>query len=217
MTRRRSPRTLPAGVLVSSVLLLSLLAETSAGEDPWESLRTVRQGLTVDAPLTAEFVQTYVPAGFEAGERETGRLYVSLPDCLRWDYEEPYPRNYLLCGRTVWAWSPDEPDGDRFADVSVDEAGLDFLLLSAGRLAERYEATAAGGADGTVTLDLTPTSPETPFRHARIVLDLAASRPIEIAYEDHEGNETRFVLSSFAPQPDAAVFSPPEGLEWFDG
>ena len=214
---RRPPRTALAAALTAGTLSLGLVSAPAVAADvDWEALRVVRETLLVESPLVATFVQTYVPAGFTSGEEESGRLLLGLPTCLRWDYEEPYDRSYLLCEQTVWAWSPDEPVGDRLTDVSRDEAGLDFLLLSVERLSERY-AVESRTIDDTVHLALTPHTDDAAFTRAWIVLDRASARPNEIAYRDREGNETRFVLSDFAPLEDASQLAPPDTIDWIDG
>jgi len=195
-------------------LIATMAATAPAADDPWAPLRSARESLSANSPLAAEFVQSFIPAGFSSGDSERGRLYLALPDCLRWDYEEPYPRSYLLCGDTVWAWSPDESVGDRFDHVSRDEAGLDFLLLSVDRLSERYAAAVSRGADGTVQLDLEPLSDEAAFRQATIRLDASTGYLLEISYSDHEGNRTLFELSSFGPSEGSERFSPPDDIEW---
>lgn len=206
-----------ARALAGLTAFLFVTSARPADGDPWEALRAVREALIADSPLAANFLQTYVPAGFQTGEEENGRLFLGLPSCLRWDYQEPYPRSYLLCEETVWAWSPDEPIGDRITDVSRDEAGLDFLLLSVDRLAERYTVSADTITGGLVTLSLTPHSPTAPFQRAWITLDSTAGRPTEIAYRDQEGNETRFVLTLYRQLEDESLLAPPQGIDWIDG
>jgi outer membrane lipoprotein-sorting protein len=206
--------------VVGLVIGLGLLSPLAADEAAWAELERARQELAA-APLAAEFVQTYVPAGFSSGDEENGRVYLSLPSCLRWDYEEPYPRSYLLCAQTVWAWSPEEPVGDRYLAVSREEAGLDFLLLSVDRLRLRYAAS-LGTADGTsgdeaIAIDLASLTDEAPFARARITLDGASRRPVRLEYTDREGNSTRFDLTSFAALADHGLFLPPEEIEWIDG
>lgn len=186
-----------------------------ASEAAWEELERARAELAAGA-LEAEFVQTYVPAGFSSGDRESGRVYLALPNCLRWDYEEPYPRRYLLCGQTVWAWSPDEPVGDRYLSVSRDEAGLDFLLLSVDRLRERYAARLGEPAE-PVLVELSSLSDEAPFEHARITLDSASRRPARLEYTDRDGNLTSFALTSFRELEESDLFLPPEDVQWIDG
>jgi outer membrane lipoprotein-sorting protein len=202
-------------------LLLGVVALVAMGntlvlaqDDPWASLRSARENLAANSPLTADFAQSFTPAGFSTGERETGRLYLALPDCLRWDYVEPYPRIYLLCGDTVWAWSPGEPVGDRFDRISRDESGLDFLLLSVDRLIERYAVTGSDEANGSTRLDLDPLTDEAAFQEATIRLDASTGYPLEISYSDTEGNRTHFELSSFAPSAARDPFTPPDHIEW---
>lgn len=197
-----------------------LAAAVRADDDAWAELEAAREGLAMESPLAANFVQSYVPAGFSSGDEETGRLFLSLPACLRWDYEEPYPRRYLLCGQSVWVWSPDEPVGDRFLQVSREEAGLDFLLLSVERLRERYEAALATTEDGAARIELAPTSEEAPFARAAITLGGESRRPVRLEYADREGNETRFDLSLYRGiEPrgpgEAGLFTPPD-IEWID-
>ena len=167
-----------------------------------------------DSPLVADFVQSFTPSGFSSGEREAGRLYLALPDCLRWDYDQPYPRSYLLCGDTVWAWSPEDTVGDRFDQVSRDEVGLDFLLLSVEALKERYAALVTVSPRGSIRLDLDPLSEQAAFQQATIQLDASTGYPVEISYSDREGNRTVFELSSFRSSPDGMHFSPPDDIEW---
>ena len=196
-----------------------------ADDAAWDELARAREALA-EAPLEAGFVQTYVPAGFSTGDREQGRLFLALPGCLRWDYEEPYPRSYLLCARTVWVWSPDETVGDRYLSVSREEAGLDFLLLSVERLRERYEATLGEDAEGEVRIALTVPdarrsvvsegAAETAFTEAEIVLDAASRRPVRLAYTDREGNETSFELGGYRSLDGTGVFEPPSDIQWVD-
>ncbi len=195
-------------------LVAAVAATGQAADDPWAPLRAARESLSAGSPLEAEFVQSFTPAGFSSGESERGRIYLALPDCLRWDYDQPYPRSYLLCGETIWAWSPDESVGDRIDGVSREEDGLDFLLLSVDRLKERYGATVADGPEGTIWLGLEPLSAEAAFREAEIRLDASTGYPIEISYSDQEGNRTLFEFSSFGPAADSGQFSPPHDIDW---
>lgn len=184
--------------------------------DPWGELQNVRVAL-IESPQEADFVQTYTPAGFSTGDEESGHLYLGLPTCLRWDYEEPYPRSYLLCNQTVWAWSPDEERGDRYLNVSEDEAGLDFLLLSTERLRSRYDAEARTTDNGNIILDLVPKESKATLAEARIELDPSRREPVRFSYADQEGNRTSFTLTLFRRVEDPTRFSPPQSVEWIDG
>ena len=98
----------------SLALMLTLLpAGALANDNPWDALESLRGGLRAQSPLQADFVQTYTPAGFTDGESEQGRVAISLPQCLRWDYAEPFPKSFTLGGETAWFWNPGEPKGHR--------------------------------------------------------------------------------------------------------
>ncbi len=191
--------------------LLLVAAGARADDAAWDKLTTVRDALSA-AKVEAEFAQTYVPAGFSTGDEESGTLYVGLPECLRWDYEEPYPRRYLLCGQTIWVWSPDEEVGDRYLGVSREETGLDFLMLSVERLRQKYEAALTD--DGTI--ELTGLGDVAAFSIARIEADPESGRPVRLSYTDLEGNETTFVLETYSGIEDREAFLPPAGIEWID-
>lgn len=199
-----------------AVVVLAAAGLVRADDGAWAELEAARESLAAASPLAANFVQTYVPAGFSTGDEESGRLFLSLPSCLRWDYEEPYPRRYLLCGQTVWIWSPGEPFGDRYLSVSREEAGLDFLLLSVERLRQRYEAVLGAGEDGSTRIELAAPSSQASFARARITLDGASRHPVRLEYTDWEGNETRFDLTLYRGLEETSLFLPPEGIEWVD-
>ncbi len=94
-------------------------AET-APADPWPTLEAVRGELARGGPQGAEFTQSYVPAGFESGDTESGSVALGLPDCLRWDYAQPYAKSFLVCGARAWSWVDGEPKGRR---ATIDASG----------------------------------------------------------------------------------------------
>ena len=221
---------------IRALFLLLLIAPSTASADDaaWDELARTREALAAER-LVVEFVQTYVPAGFSSGDEESGRLFVGLPECLRWDYEEPYPRSYLLCGQTVWVWSPDDAYGDRYLGVSREETGLDFLMLSVERLRRKYDAALGEGADGEVVIELRGRGGGTTagrdagrfsegsgggdgaaFALAKVVRDAETGRPVRLAYTDLEGNETTFALTVYNALEDREAFLPPTEIQWVD-
>ena len=113
-----------------SLALLVLVGGAAAGaEEPWGLLERVRDELT-RSPRQADFVQSYIPAGFSSGEQEEGRIFIALPDCVRWDYQSPYAKSFLLCEETVWTWNEGETSGRRQQLVADEQQGLDLLRLS---------------------------------------------------------------------------------------
>src|SRR4029077_19264540 len=139
-----------------------LLALTAAGvcaqeaADPWATLQGVRKSLVEAGPTGAAFVQTYVPAGFNSGDQESGTLALALPDCLRWDYLKPYPKSFLLCGGVAHSWNPEDKTGRRYQVDRKNEPGLDLLLLGVEDLKRRYTATTRPADGGRIQITLSP-------------------------------------------------------------
>jgi outer membrane lipoprotein-sorting protein len=203
-----------------ALLVCSVLAALAAGalpaqeNDPWALLAGVRQSLVEAGPTGARFVQTYIPAGFSSGEKESGQLALQLPDCLRWDYTEPYPKGFLLCGGVVHAWNPEDQSGRRYRVDRKNEPGLDLLLLGVDDLKNRYQAAAKAGEAGKVEVQLTPKGKVAELADASLTVDTATKRLVAVSYHDKEGNLTRFEISGYESLPRQGRFSPPTGIRW---
>jgi outer membrane lipoprotein-sorting protein len=208
------------------VLLVSTLFVTAAGasfaEDgaAWGVLDTARKSLAASGPERAEFVQTYVPAGFSSGEEEAGRIAFRLPDCLRWDYDEPYPKSFLVCGERVYSWNPEDRRGQTAAVDRESQPGLDLLLLPVDELSGRYDASAESAGSGRVAVRLEPRAGmagRTELTGATLVVDTRSDRLVEVSYQDQEGNRTTFRISGYETLPDRSVFDPPDEISWEEG
>jgi outer membrane lipoprotein-sorting protein len=195
----------------------------AAAGDAWSWLSRVRISLAEAGPTGATFTQTYVPAGFTSGEKETGSLSLHLPDCLRWDYRDPYPRGFLLCGEMVHAWNPEDHTGRRYRIDRRNEPGLDLLLLGVDDLKARYSAVvsqaapaAGAGHPPAWRIALTPKSKGGQLTDAALTIDPATLRVVEVSYHDQEGNLTRFQIGDYRPLTAPGQFAPPANIRWDD-
>jgi outer membrane lipoprotein-sorting protein len=203
--------------LALMLLWPALLAGPAAAQDsePWALLQKVRQSLVDAGPTGAVFTQTYVPAGFTSGEQESGRLALSLPDCLRWDYQDPYPKSFLLCGGLAHSWNAQDKTGRRYRIDRRNEPGLDLLMLGVDDLKKRYNATART-VDGKVEVSLDPKTKMTELADAVLVVDPASLRLVRVAYHDQEKNLTRFEIREYRDLSSEGQFSPPRTIRWED-
>lgn len=185
-------------------------------EDPWQVLDGFRRGLESSGPLSAGFVQTFVPFGFapEDGETERGSLAIDLPGCLRWDYSPPFEKAFLLCGRTVHHWNPGETVGQRYDLAEQPAPGLDFFLLSTGDLRDRYEAELDAADGSRLRLVLRPLQPSEDVVEVRVVIDGEDRRLRELTYYDSQRNENRFLLGDYRSGAPPGRFQPPTGIDW---
>lgn len=196
--------------------LCLVAAGPSFADDPWAVLEEFRRSLEAQSPLSAGFVQTYVPYGFdpEDGETERGNLAVDLPGCLRWDYSPPFEKAFLLCDRTVHHWNPGESVGQRH-DLSEQPApGLDFFLLTTDDLRDRYEAETGPAPDDRVLVVLRPLEPSEDVALVQVVIDRRQQRLRELTYYDAQRNENRFVVGDYRRGAAQGRFEPPPGIEW---
>lgn len=215
----RMPPRLAVLIVSSAAVFFSFGSPSQAqGQDPWQVLQSVRQSLVDSGPTAATFTQTYIPSGFSSGDSESGRLALALPDCLRWDYQDPYPKGFLLCGGVAHSWNPQDKTGRRYRIDRKNEPGLDLLLLSVEDLKNRYRASARALDAGRVAVDLAPLAGKglEELTDASFVVDLSARRLVEVSYHDREGNLTRFVIKDYKGLPRQGQFSPPRGIRWED-
>jgi outer membrane lipoprotein-sorting protein len=202
-----------------AALGLGLAAPAGAApspEDPWSALDRLRRAMAGDRGLVATFVQTFTPAGFASGEVESGRVAISLPDCLRWDYTEPYAKSFLICGARAFSWVEGEPRGQRTTIEARHEMGLDLLLLPIAELRSRYRVSAESTAERQLDMVLEPLAADSPLAAANLAMDADATHLVALEYRDREGNVTSFRFSGYRPLDDPEVFTPPAGIEWQD-
>lgn len=208
--RARVTALVPLALFVAS----ALAATPAAGADGWAVLSELRRRLEA-APQVAEFRQEFLPAGFSSGDSESGRLTLALPGCLRWDYDEPFAKSYLLCDENVWTWNAGESSGRSFTVDPEEERGLELLRLGVEQLRARYAAELASGPGGASAVRLEPLA-GTVGEIVEATLVVAAGGPLrELSYRDVEGNTTRFTFSGHrALAADAAELRPPAGIHW---
>jgi outer membrane lipoprotein-sorting protein len=209
----------PSNLALSTVLaLLGTLPAGAQEGDPWSPLRDVRRSLVEAGPTGARFVQTFIAAGFSSGDKESGRLALALPDCMRWDYLNPYPKSFLLCGGTVHAWNEGNSTGRRYRVDPENEPGLDLLLLGVDELAERYRATARTVDGGRLEIALSPKDKKlAELRDAMLTVDPGSQRVVAVSYHDNEGNLTRFEITGYKGLSGRESFSPPSRIRWVEG
>ncbi|MCY3930788.1 MAG: outer membrane lipoprotein carrier protein LolA [Acidobacteria bacterium] len=202
---------------LAAVVAAALIAAPPAPavDDPWQVVDDFRRALDSSGPLSAGFVQTFVPFGFapEDGETERGSLAIDLPGCLRWDYDPPFEKAFLLCGRTVHHWNPAETVGQRY-DLSEQPApGLDFFLLTTSDLRDRYEAELDTAEGNRLRLVLRPLEPSEDVALVQVVID-EDQRLRELTYHDAQRNENRFVVGDYRSGAPPGRFEPPAGIDW---
>ncbi|MCZ6506907.1 MAG: outer membrane lipoprotein carrier protein LolA [Acidobacteria bacterium] len=195
-------------------LVCCALAAPAAAQDAWTVLAAARAEFERTA-WTADFVQTYVPAGFSSGETETGRVSVALPGTLRWDYDVPYAKVFLVRDDMAYTWNPGESTGRRTLLAPAEREHLALLELDLAALEARYEA-ALTHLEGGPEVTLTPLDETADIRAATLALEPASYRLLRLRYSDFEGNTTEFRLSGHRVAADTGLFWAPTDLDWLE-
>jgi len=203
-------------LLLAVVLATCLLNPASApAQEVWGSLAAARTEFE-RAAWQADFVQTYVPAGFTSGERETGRLAMTLPGRMRWDYSLPYDKVFLIRGAEAYTWNPGETTGRKALLEAGEREHLALLELDTASLRELYSASIDTRDPGILEILFEPLDRDTDIRSAYLALEPSTHRILELSYSDLEGNETRFELSGHRIAAQADLFDPPPDLDWLE-
>jgi outer membrane lipoprotein-sorting protein len=211
-----SPMRAWLGVIVlGGVVCLLMPTTTQAQVDPWSQMQALKDRL-VGERVSADFVQTFLPAGFSSGDEEAGVMHLSIPDCLRWDYQQPYQKSYLICGQEAYTWNAEEPQGRRFLLESDSEPGLDFLRLRIEALESRYSVVPETLNDNVLKIVFKPLDPDHSLVQATVILDMQTHLLSRLLYEDLEGNQTRFDVSNYRPISGSDPFDLPPNTEWLE-
>jgi len=109
----------------SLFLSLSALAQSSASadlihrvDDHYNHLRTLR----------ARYSEHYTGMGLD--RTETGTLTLRKPGLMRWSYDKPAGKVFVLDGKFGWFYTPGEPQVSRTPAKQIDDlrSPLQFLL-----------------------------------------------------------------------------------------
>lgn len=172
--------------------------------------------------LKAEFSENYTGMGMD--RTESGVLLLAKPGRMRWDYNSPPGKVFLLDGKYGWFYTPGAPQVQRVAAKELDDlrSPLRFLL---GHTELEKELTGLEEAPdpsghGETVLTGRPKGQENRVSRVALRIDPATASILGIEIDETDGAITRFTFS--AQQPDAAIpptafhFAPPQGVPVVD-
>ncbi len=165
--------------------------------------------------LKAGFTQSYTGLGMK--RIESGTLLLLKPGRMKWEYNSPADKLFLLDGKYAWFYTRGDAQVQRIAAKELDDlrSPLRFLLGHTQLEKELSNLKLAAAPDGRFTLTGQPKGQEK--RVVRLTLTVTAEGVITgIEIEETDGAITRFTLTGEAdnaPIPaDAFHFTPPPGV-----
>jgi outer membrane lipoprotein carrier protein len=173
---------------VGAALLALVLAVSASSSDAMALLAKVAAGFSKGAADASPFTQIYTPAGFTTSKRESGTVWVQLPQQLRFDYTAPEKKVFTYDAGEGRFFSPEDKQLT-IRKLSLDEqARLPIVFLEKPEeLARRYEISLESGK----TIVLKPRAADSELAWLKLAITDAFTVET-LSYQDTSGNRTEF-------------------------
>jgi outer membrane lipoprotein carrier protein len=138
----------------------------------------------------SSFRQDYKYKTFRRTQTSEGVVTYKKPGLMRWEYQKPTARTFVLAGNKVYAY---DPAAQSLTVGSVDTSQLSAsvtFLFGQGKLADEFAITKGTCKDckGTL-LVLDPLKAEPRFRQVRLEVDPATAQVLKSTVVDPDGSE----------------------------
>jgi outer membrane lipoprotein carrier protein len=164
----------------------------------------------------SDFKQDYKYKTFRRTQTSTGTVTYKKPALMRWEYETPSKRTFVLAGSKVYAY---DPEAQSLTVASLDTSKLSAsvtFLFGQGRLADEFNIKKGTCADckGTL-LVLDPAQPDPRFRQVRLEVDTNTAQVLKSTVVDPDGSENTIsflnLKQNVGIESDSFKINPPEG------
>lgn len=169
--------------------------------------------------LKAQFQENYNGAGL--ARNESGELWLQKPGKMRWQYEQPTAKLFVVDGKNAFFYVPSERQARRMPAKKLDDFRSPIrYLLGRTKLQQEFTKLAisseAPKQPGDVVLEGVPKGMED--RVQRVLLEITPSDQIGRIYiEELDGSTTEFIFrdleENVAVKSDLFRFTPPAGVE----
>lgn len=164
--------------------------------------------------LRGEFQQVVTQRSGKV-QRSSGTLVIAKPGKFRWEYLKPYQQLLLGDGKQVTLYDADLMQVTIKPQGKLLDASPAALLAGQADLASRYTLKALPEKDQLQWVELTPKQPDQSFERARIGLDKAGVKAMEL--DDHFNQTTRIQFDKLERNPKLAAdvfnFTIPAGAD----
>ncbi|RMG12266.1 MAG: outer membrane lipoprotein carrier protein LolA [Deltaproteobacteria bacterium] len=162
--------------------------------------------------FTATFEQTYTYKAFARTMKSRGKVAFKKPGLMRWSYEKPREKHFIVDGKDMWVWTPEDRTVIRKKGFTTDGLSTSItFLFGKGRLEEEF----AIELEGKNRLVLTPLSPQPGFVKVIFEVDPETGQVRSSEVYDAAGNVNRMrfrdVRINPGVKPERFRFTPPKG------
>jgi len=173
--------------------------------------------------LKANFEENYSGAGLT--RNESGKLWLQKPGKMRWEYEQPAPKLFIVDGKNAFFYVPAERQVRRMPAKKLDDFRSPIRYLLGHTKLEKEFSKLVLSSDrpddpSDVVLEGIPNGMED--RVQRVLLEITPANQIcRIRVEELDGSTTEFLFrdleENVAVQPNLFRFNPPAGVEIVSG
>lgn len=173
--------------------------------------------------MKANFQENYNGAGLT--RNESGELWLEKPGKMRWQYEKPTSKLFIVDGKTAFFYVPSEHQARRMPAKKLDDfrSPIRFLLGHTKLQSEFNKLELASDPPklaGDAVVQGVPKGMED--RVQRVLLEITPADEISrIRVEELDGSTTEFQFSNMqenvAVKPELFHFTPPPGVEIVEG
>lgn len=207
--------------MLKRILILAVVLAASGitvAQDTDALLNRVDQHYNRLTSLRARYTEHY--AGMGLDRTESGTLLLKKPGRMRWSYDQPEGKLFVLDGKFAWFYNPGDAQVQRLPAKQLDDlrSPLRFLLGHTQLKKELVKLTVTGDTHG-IHISGIPRGMEQ--RIQRLTLDVTPDGEIQhMKLEEIDGAITEFAFTQVqenVPTREADfVFSPPDGVTVVD-
>jgi len=150
--------------------------------------------------LQADFEQRRVSRLLAEPSVSKGRLYVKVPDQVRWEYLAPRPMTVMIAGGYAVTYRPEEQRAERVAIGRMQRRIFHYMSVTEplDELKDHFSFTFHDpiGVKGNYRLVLKPTHPIVARRISELTIEIdrLAYLPVSFAYSEPDGDNTTYVF-----------------------
>ena len=204
-------------------MLASLLAVTLVGaaparkqkEDPQLAALLARfdQVQSSVRSLSADLTRTTASPLFKEPKVAKGRLYLSKPSSVLWEFDSPEPMRFLIAGNAYTGYYPERKRAERQNIQRYSEQIFRFLGVgqTSSELRRTYDlslgSAAAEDGKGTVVLVLEPRRRRVRkhVEDVRLTIDAATYLPVRLDYSTAGGGKEQVSFRNVRVNPDLSA------------
>ncbi len=166
--------------------------------------------------FSSEFKQDYKYKALRRTQTSTGKVTYKKPGLMRWEYEKPSARTFVLAGEKVYAF---DPAAQTLTVGRIDTTQLSAsvtFLFGQGNLADEFSISKGACKDckGTL-LVLDPLKADPRFRQVRLEVDPKTAQVLKSTVVDPDGSENAIAFlnlkTNVGVAADSFKLNPPEG------